>query len=142
MESIMDWIKTEAMIFKGGSARELICQSSALREDAYKRRITSSGPVSFMRGADSVTGMIKSGGATPRRKKCFLNIDHPDVLEFIRCKAEEEKKSARVLSAGYNMQVERSRVGFNQYQNANNSVRLSDEFLKPLKAIKNGTRGL
>ena len=138
MESIMDWIKTEAMIFKGGSGAGINLSKLRSTRETLTNGGFSSGPVSFMRGADSVAGMIKSGGATRRAAKMvLLNIDHPDVLEFIRCKAEEEKKVRAFLSAGYNMQSLNDPAWASiQYQNANNSVRLSDEFLKAVESDK------
>ncbi|MEK7175079.1 MAG: vitamin B12-dependent ribonucleotide reductase [Patescibacteria group bacterium] len=135
MESIMDWIHTEAMIFKGGSGAGVNLSKLRSSRESLSNGGYSSGPVSFMRGADSVAGMIKSGGATRRAAKMvLLNIDHPDVMEFIRCKAEEEKKVRAFMAAGYNMQNlnEPAWVSI-QFQNANNSVRLSDEFLKAVE---------
>jgi len=138
MESIMEWISTEARIFKGGSGSGINISNLRSSREPLSHGGYSSGPVSFMRGADSVAGMIKSGGATRRAAKMVLmNIDHPDVLEFIRCKAEEEKKVLALISAGYNMQsLNDSAWASIQYQNANNSVRLSDEFLKAVEANK------
>lgn len=137
MESIMEWIRTEAMIFKGGSGAGINLSKLRSSREPLSNGGFSSGPVSFMRGADSVAGMIKSGGATRRAAKMvLLDIDHPDVLEFIKCKAEEEKKVRAFMAAGYNMQSLNDPAWASiQYQNANNSVRLSDEFLK---AVENG----
>src|SRR3989454_4062785 len=133
MESILELVKTEGMLFKFGSGTGT--NLSVLRSS--KERLagggTASGPVSFMRGYDSFAGSIKSGGTTRRAAKMvILNADHPDVLDFIRCKAEEEKKAWALIEAGYN-------VGFNvpggaydsvQFQNANHSVRASDDFMR------------
>ncbi|MEK7078068.1 MAG: vitamin B12-dependent ribonucleotide reductase, partial [Patescibacteria group bacterium] len=138
MESIMDWIHTEAMIFKGGSGAGINISNLRSSKEPLSNGGYSSGPVSFMRGADSVAGMIKSGGATRRAAKMvLLNIDHPDVMEFIRIKAEEEKKVRAFMAAGYNMQSLNDPAWNSiQYQNANNSVRLSDEFLKAVEDDK------
>ena len=138
MESIMDWIHTEAMIFKGGSGAGVNLSKLRSSKEPLSHGGYSSGPVSFMRGADSVAGMIKSGGATRRAAKMvLLNIDHPDVMEFIRCKAEEEKKVRAFMAAGYNMQnLNEPAWASIQFQNANNSVRLSDEFLKAVEDDK------
>lgn len=138
MESIMEWISTEARIFKGGSGAGINLSNLRSSKESLSNGGFSSGPVSFMRGSDSVAGMIKSGGATRRAAKMVLmNIDHPDVLEFIKCKAEEEKKVRAFMSAGYNMQnLNEPAWASIQYQNANNSVRLSDEFLKAVEEDK------
>lgn len=138
MESIMEWISTEAAIFKGGSGAGINLSPLRSSRESLSNGGFSSGPVSFMRGADSVAGMIKSGGATRRAAKMvLLNIDHPDVLEFIRCKAEEEKKVRALITSGYNMQnLNEPAWASIQYQNANNSVRLSDEFLKAVEEDK------
>ena len=138
MESIMEWISTEARIFKGGSGAGINLSNLRSSREPLSNGGFSSGPVSFMRGADSVAGMIKSGGATRRAAKMVLmNIDHPDVLEFIHCKAEEEKKVRAFMSAGYNMQnLNEPAWASIQFQNANNSVRLSDEFLRAVEEDK------
>ncbi len=138
MESIMEWISTEARIFKGGSGAGINLSALRSSREPLSHGGFSSGPVSFMRGADSVAGMIKSGGATRRAAKMvLLNIDHPDVMEFIRCKAEEEKKVHALISTGYNMKnLNEPAWASIQYQNANNSVRLSDEFLKAVEEDK------
>lgn len=135
MESIMEWISTEARIFKGGSGAGVNLSRLRSSKEPLSHGGYSSGPVSFMRGADSVAGMIKSGGATRRAAKMvLLNIDHPDIVEFIRCKAEEEKKVRAFMAGGYNMQNLNEPAWTSiQFQNANNSVRLSDEFLKAVE---------
>ncbi len=148
MSSILDWIKTEGMIFKGGSGAGVNLSPLRSHRESLSKGGHASGPVSFMRGADSVAGMIASGGATRRAAKMVvLNIDHPDILEFIRCKAEEEDKIRALMSAGYNMQdLNDSAWRSIQYQNANNTVRVSDEFMKAVeedgiwetKMVKNG----
>ena len=133
MESILDLVKTEGMLFKFGSGTGTNLSVLRSSREQLSGGGTASGPVSFMRGYDSFAGSIKSGGTTRRAAKMvILNGDHPDVLDFIRCKADEEKKAWALIEAGYN-------VGFNvpggaydsvQFQNANHSVRLTDEFMK------------
>src|ERR671934_661575 len=133
MESILELVKTEGMLFKFGSGTGTNLSVLRSSKEQLSGGGTASGPVSFMRGYDSFAGSIKSGGTTRRAAKMvILNADHPDVLEFIRCKAEEEKKAWALIEAGYN-------AGFNvqggaydsvQFQNANHSVRASDEFMR------------
>jgi len=135
MRSILDWIKTEGLIFKGGSGAGINLSSLRSKNEQLSKGGHASGPVSFMRGADSVAGMIKSGGTTRRAAKMVvLNIDHPDILEFIRAKAEEEKKIHALGDAGFNM-GDLNDPAWNsiQYQNANNSVRISDEFMEAVE---------
>jgi ribonucleoside-diphosphate reductase alpha chain len=132
MESILDLVKTEGMLFKFGSGTGTNLSVLRSSKEQLSGGGTASGPVSFMKGYDSFAGSIKSGGTTRRAAKMvILNGDHPDILDFIRCKAEEEKKAWALIEAGYN-------VGFNvpggaydsvQFQNANHSVRLTDEFM-------------
>ena len=139
MESILDLVKTEGMLFKFGSGTGTNLSVLRSSREQLSGGGTASGPVSFMKGYDSFAGSIKSGGTTRRAAKMvILNADHPDVLDFIRCKAEEEKKAWALIEAGYN-------VGFNvpggaydsvQFQNANNSVRVSDEFMKAVESDK------
>lgn len=131
MRSILDWIKTEGLIFKGGSGAGINLSSLRSKNEPLSKGGHASGPVSFMRGADSVAGMIKSGGTTRRAAKMVvLNIDHPDILEFIRTKSEEEKKIHALMDAGFNMgDLNDDAWNSIQYQNANNSVRISDEFM-------------
>ncbi|MEK7169204.1 MAG: vitamin B12-dependent ribonucleotide reductase [Patescibacteria group bacterium] len=132
INSILDWIKTEGIIFKGGSGAGVNLSNLRSRTENLSGGGYSSGPVSFMRGADSVAGMIKSGGTTRRAAKMVvLNIDHPDVMDFIRTKAEEEKKVKAFIDAGYNM-ADLNNDAWNsiQFQNANNSVRLTDDFME------------
>lgn len=135
MGAILDWIKTEGMIFKGGSGSGINLSSLRSKEEELSVGGYASGPVSFMRGADSVAGMIASGGATRRAAKMVvLNIDHPDVMDFIRCKAEEEKKIRALMAAGYDMRDLNNKAWCSiQYQNANNSVRVTDEFMKAVE---------
>jgi ribonucleoside-diphosphate reductase alpha chain len=139
MPAILDWYKEEGMIFKGGSGSGI--NVSTLRssyEPLGKSAGTASGPLSFMRGADASAGAIKSGGKTRRAAKMvILNVDHPDIEDFIWCKAIEERK-ARVLSeAGYDMDLDGKDSYSIQYQNANNSVRVTDEFMKAVEDDKN-----
>src|SRR6267143_5446629 len=139
MESILELVKTEGMLFKFGSGTGTNLSVLRSSKEQLSGGGTASGPVSFMRGYDSFAGSIKSGGTTRRAAKMvILNSDHPDILEFIRCKAEEEKKAWALIEAGYN-------VGFNvtggaydsvQFQNANNSVRVSDEFMRAVEGDK------
>src|SRR6202163_4210896 len=139
MESILDLVKTEGMLFKFGSGTGTNLSVLRSSKEQLSGGGTASGPVSFMKGYDSFAGSIKSGGTTRRAAKMvILNADHPDILDFIRCKAEEEKKAWALIEAGYN-------VGFNvsggaydsvQFQNANNSVRVSDEFMQAVDGDK------
>src|SRR6059036_155870 len=131
IDSILDWYKTEGKIFKGGSGSGI--NLSRLRSS--KEHVTAgglaSGPVSFMRGADSVAGTIKSGGKTRRAAKMvILNVDHPDIEEFVWSKAKEEKKALALGEAGYDMSLNGEAWQSIQFQNANNSVRVTDEFMK------------
>jgi ribonucleoside-diphosphate reductase alpha chain len=135
MESILNWYVEEGLIFKGGSGSGVnLSTLRSSKEKLGESAGTSSGPVSFMRGADSVAGTIKSGGKTRRAAKMvILNVDHPDVEEFIWCKAIEERK-ARVLSeAGYDMDLDGKDAFSVQYQNANNSVRVTDDFMQAVE---------
>ncbi len=132
MPSILNWYKEEGMIFKGGSGSGI--NLSTIRSSVEKlgeSAGTASGPLSFMRGADSSAGAIKSGGKTRRAAKMvILNSSHPDVEEFIWCKAIEERKARVLQEAGYDMDLD-GRDSFSvQYQNANNSVRVTDDFMQ------------
>jgi ribonucleoside-diphosphate reductase alpha chain len=132
MGSILEWIKTEGTIFKGGSGSGINLSPLRSKLESLSQGGKSSGPVSFMRGADSVAGMIKSGGTTRRAAKMVvLNIDHPDILEFVQAKAKEEKKVRALMDAGYNM-ADLNDEAWNsiQFQNANNSVRITDDFME------------
>lgn len=139
MNSILNWISTEGMIFKGGSGAGVNLSPLRSKGEGLSGGGESSGPVSFMRGADSVAGMIKSGGGTRRAAKMVvLDIDHPDILEFVKCKAEEEKKIHALIRGGYDMaNLNNSAWDSIQFQNANNSVRITDDFMK--MAINGGT---
>lgn len=131
MDSILDWVKTEGKIFQGGSGSGVNLSPLRSKYESLSRGGKSSGPVSFMRGADAVAGSIKSGGTTRRAAKMVvMNIDHPDILEFIQSKAKEEKKIRAFMDAGYNMSdLNDEAWGSIQFQNANNSVRITDEFM-------------
>ena len=131
MDSILDWYRKEGVIFKGGSGSGV--NLSRLRSS--KERLggggTASGPVSFMRAADASAGVIKSGGKTRRAAKMVvLDADHPDIVEFIRCKAEEERKAWALIAAGYDSSLDGPAYGSIFFQNANNSVRVTDEFMR------------
>ncbi len=130
MESILDWYGEEGRIFKGGSGAGVNLSRIRSRREKMSGGGAPSGPVSFMRGADASAGTIKSGGKTRRAAKMVvLDADHPDVSEFIWCKAIEERKARALRDAGFDMDLDGADVHSIQYQNANNSVRLSDEFM-------------
>ena len=130
MESILNWYAEEGMIFKGGSGAGVNLSRVRSSAEQLQGGGTASGPVSFMRGADASAGTIKSGGKTRRAAKMVvLDIDHPDVEEFIWCKAREEKKARALRDAGFDMDLDGADSVSIQYQNANNSVRVSDEFM-------------
>jgi len=136
MESILDLAKTEGMLFKFGSGTGSNLSVLRSSRESLAGGGTASGPVSFMRGFDSFAGVIKSGGKTRRAAKMvILNIDHPDIVQFIRCKAEEEKKAHVLISAGYpaGFDVEGGAYDSIQYQNANHSVRVTDEFMRAVE---------
>jgi ribonucleoside-diphosphate reductase alpha chain len=133
MTSILDLAKTEAMLFKGGSGAGTNLSTIRSSREPLAGGGIASGPVSFMRGFDSFAGVIRSGGKTRRAAKMVvLNADHPDILEFIRCKAEEEKKAWKLIDAGYDGRFNIPGGAYDsvQYQNANHSVRVSDSFMK------------
>jgi ribonucleoside-diphosphate reductase alpha chain len=135
MESILDWYKEEGVIFKGGSGSGVNLSRIRSSKELLSSGGTASGPVSFMRGADASAGTIKSGGATRRAAKMVvLDIDHPDVGEFIETKAREEDKIRALRDAGYDMDLGGKDIVSVQYQNANNSVRVSDEFMHALES--------
>jgi ribonucleoside-diphosphate reductase alpha chain len=135
MESILDWIRREGIIFRGGSGSGVNLSKLRSSKEQLSKGGYASGPVSFMRGADASAGTIKSGGKTRRAAKMVvLDVDHPDVEEFIWCKAKEEEK-ARVLEAsGYDMSLDSGDWASIQYQNANNSVRVTDGFMEAADA--------
>jgi ribonucleoside-diphosphate reductase alpha chain len=134
MESILAWNTKEGMIFRGGSGSGINLSNIRGSMEPLAKGGTASGPVSFMRGADSWAGTIKSGGKTRRAAKMVvLNIDHPDIRDFIWCKAKEEKKAAALRDAGFDMSIDGEGFQSIQYQNANNSVRLTDEFMRAVE---------
>ncbi len=135
MPSILNWYKEEGMIFKGGSGSGInLSNIRSSAERLGKSAGTASGPLSFMRGADASAGAIKSGGKTRRAAKMvILNIDHPDVEEFIWCKAREERKARDLQAAGWDMTLDGKDITSIQYQNANNSVRVTDEFMQAVE---------
>ena len=136
MESILNWYAEEGMIFKGGSGAGVNLSRIRSSHEQLQGGGTPSGPVSFMRGADASAGTIKSGGKTRRAAKMvMLDVNHPDVQEFIWCKAHEEKKARALRDAGFDMDLDGSDSFSIQYQNANNSVRVTDEFME---AVVNG----
>ncbi len=139
MESILNWYREEGMIFKGGSGAGLnLSRIRSSKELLKSSGGSASGPVSFMRGADASAGTIKSGGATRRAAKMVvLDIDHPDIEEFIETKAREEDKIRVLRDAGYDMELGGKDINSVQYQNANNSVRVNAEFMN---AVENGTK--
>ncbi len=131
MESILEWNTKEGMIFRGGSGSGINLSKIRGSMEHLSRGGTASGPVSFMRGADAWAGSIKSGGGTRRAAKMVvLDIDHPDIREFIWCKAKEEDKAAALRDAGFDMSIDGDGFHSIQYQNANNSVRVTDEFMR------------
>jgi ribonucleoside-diphosphate reductase alpha chain len=134
MESILDWNTREGKIFLGGSGSGINLSNIRGSMEPLTKGGTASGPVSFMRGADSWAGTIKSGGKTRRAAKMVvLDIDHPDIREFIWCKAKEEKKANALRDAGFDMSIDGEGFISIQYQNANNSVRLTDEFMRAVQ---------
>ncbi|MFG3260257.1 vitamin B12-dependent ribonucleotide reductase [Streptomyces sp. NPDC048172] len=138
MESILDWYKEEGMIFKGGSGAGLNLSRIRSSKELLSSGGNASGPVSFMRGADASAGTIKSGGATRRAAKMVvLDVDHPDVEAFIETKVKEEEKIRALRDAGFDMDLGGDDITSVQYQNANNSVRVNDEFMK---AVESGSK--
>jgi ribonucleoside-diphosphate reductase alpha chain len=130
MESILDWNTKEGKIFRGGSGSGINLSNIRGSMEPLSKGGTASGPVSFMRGADAWAGTIKSGGKTRRAAKMVvLDVDHPDIVEFIECKAKEEEKAAALRDAGFDMSIDGDGFLSIQYQNANNSVRVTDEFM-------------
>ena len=148
MSSILNWYREEGVIFKGGSGAGVNLSKIRSSYEMLNGGGTASGPVSFMRGADASAGTIKSGGKTRRAAKMvILNVDHPDVQEFVWCKAKEEKKARVLRDAGFDMDLDGSDSFSIQYQNANNSVRITDDFMEAvvndtdwdLKAVTDGS---
>jgi ribonucleoside-diphosphate reductase alpha chain len=137
MDSILNWYREEGMIFKGGSGAGLNLSRLRSSKELLKSGGTASGPVSFMRGADASAGTIKSGGATRRAAKMVvLDVDHPDIVEFVETKVTEEEKIRVLRDAGFDMDLGGKDIISVQYQNANNSVRVNGEFMQ---AVENGT---
>ncbi|HJQ48645.1 MAG TPA: vitamin B12-dependent ribonucleotide reductase [Amycolatopsis sp.] len=135
MDSILNWYKEEGLIFKGGSGAGLNLSRIRSSKELLSSGGTASGPVSFMRGADASAGTIKSGGATRRAAKMVvLDVDHPDVEEFIATKAREEEKIKVLRDAGFDMDLSGADIHSVQYQNANNSVRVNDEFMRSVES--------
>ena len=134
MDSILDWYREEGLIFKGGSGAGVNLSRIRSSKELLSSGGTASGPVSFMRGADASAGTIKSGGATRRAAKMVvLDVDHPDIAEFIVTKAREEDKIRVLRDAGFDMDLGGQDIVSVQYQNANNSVRVSDEFMQAVE---------
>ena len=141
MDSILNWYREEGLIFKGGSGAGLNLSRIRSSKELLSSGGTASGPVSFMRGADASAGTIKSGGATRRAAKMVvLDVDHPDIGEFIDTKVREEEKIRVLRDAGFDMDLGGKDITSVQYQNANNSVRVSDEFMRAVE--ENGEFGL
>ena len=131
MDSILDWITKEGRVFRGGSGSGINLSKLRSSKEQLSEGGYASGPVSFMRGADASAGTIKSGGKTRRAAKMVvLNVDHPDIEEFIWCKQHEEEKARVLQAAGYDMSLDSPDWASIQYQNANNSVRVTDEFMR------------
>src|SRR3954471_19581931 len=138
MESILNWYREEGLIFKGGSGAGLNLSRIRSSKELLSSGGTASGPVSFMGGADASAGTIKSGGATRRAAKMVvLDVDHPDVAEFVESKRDEERKIRVLRDAGFDMDLGGSDIASVQYQNANISVRVSDEFMR---AVQSGSQ--
>jgi ribonucleoside-diphosphate reductase alpha chain len=135
MDSILDWIRREGTIFRGGSGSGINLSKLRSSHEQLSKGGYASGPVSFMRGADASAGTIKSGGKTRRAAKMvILDVDHPDVEEFIWCKAHEEEKARVLEAAGYDMTLDSPDWASIQYQNANNSIRVTDAFMEAAAA--------
>ena len=134
MDSILNWYREEGMIFKGGSGAGLNLSRIRSSKELLSSGGTASGPISFMRGADASAGTIKSGGATRRAAKMVvLDVDHPDIEEFVRTKAREEDKIRALREAGFDMDLGGKDIVSVQYQNANNSIRVNDEFMQAVE---------
>ncbi len=135
MESILDWNTKEGMIFRGGSGSGINLSNIRSSKEHLSKGGLASGPVSFMRGADAWAGTIKSGGKTRRAAKMVvLDVDHPDIEDFVWCKAKEEEKAAALQAAGFDMRIDSDSFHSIQYQNANNSVRVSNQFMETVEA--------
>jgi len=131
MESILNWYRNEGMIFKGGSGSGVNLSAIRSCREPLSSGGTASGPLSFMKAADASAGVIKSGGKTRRAAKMVvLNVDHPDIVDFIKCKVEEERKAQALIAAGYDASIDGPAYSSVFFQNANNSVRVPDEFMQ------------
>nr|MBC8291530.1 vitamin B12-dependent ribonucleotide reductase [Pseudomonadota bacterium] len=131
MDSILQWYRDEGVIFKGGSGSGVNLSRLRSSKETLSGGGTASGPVSFMKAADASAGVIKSGGKTRRAAKMVvLDVDHPDINEFVDCKAGEEKKAWTLIDAGYDGSIDGDAYASVFFQNANNSVRVSDEFMR------------
>jgi ribonucleoside-diphosphate reductase alpha chain len=140
MSAILNWYREEGVIFKGGSGSGINLSKIRSSAEHLEGGGTASGPVSFMRGADASAGTIKSGGKTRRAAKMvILNADHPDIEEFIWCKVKEERKARVLRDAGFDMDLDGADSFSVQYQNANNSVRVTDEFMHAVKEDRDWT---
>jgi ribonucleoside-diphosphate reductase alpha chain len=134
MDSILEWNTKEGKIFRGGSGSGINLSNIRGSMEPLAKGGTASGPVSFMRGADSWAGTIKSGGKTRRAAKMVvLDVDHPDIVDFVWCKAKEEEKAAALRDAGFDMSIDGEGFFSIQYQNANNSVRVTDDFMEAVE---------
>ena len=134
MDSILDWYRKEGVIFKGGSGAGVNLSKIRSAKEQLAGGGTASGPVSFMKAADASAGVIKSGGKTRRAAKMVvLNVDHPDIEEFVKCKVAEEKKAWALIEAGYDSSLDGPAYGSVFFQNANNSVRVTDEFMQAVQ---------
>src|SRR5947199_3059068 len=135
MESILGWNTKEGMIFRGGSGSGINLSNIRSSKEPLSKGGLASGPVSFMRGADSWAGTIKSGGKTRRAAKMVvLDVDHPDIEDFVWCKAREEEKAEALKADGFDMRLDSESFASIQYQNANNSDRVTDEFMAAVDA--------
>jgi len=135
MDSILDWYRREGVIFKGGSGSGVNLSTIRSSRERLGGGGTASGPVSFMRAADASAGVIKSGGKTRRAAKMVvLDVAHPDIVEFVNCKAEEERKAWALIDAGYDGSLDGPAYSSIFFQNANNSVRVTDEFMRAVEA--------
>jgi ribonucleoside-diphosphate reductase alpha chain len=134
MESILDWYRKEGIIFKGGSGSGVNLSKIRSAKEQLAGGGTASGPVSFMKAADASAGVIKSGGKTRRAAKMVvLNVDHPDIEDFVKCKVEEEKKAWALIEAGYDSSLDGPAYGSVFFQNANNSVRVTNDFMEAVQ---------
>ena len=139
MDSILNWYTEEGIIFKGGSGAGVNLSKIRSSKEGLRGGGTASGPVSFMRGADASAGTIKSGGKTRRAAKMvILDAAHPDIEDFIWCKAIEERKARALRDAGFDMDLDGKDSHSIQYQNANNSVRVTDEFMQAVLDDRTG----